>query len=177
MNNGKLTYLELASSDNRTLERYLLEGIQPDPEKLVGWEFRGFNSLDLTTVLGFRKFKKGFYRDGQLLQGYNVKVKQNGLVDPWIDVVKGGKSVKHGFYDVYPVRADEKDNLYANALLLNYASKKNPFYDPSRVLRDYLVQPDPQNQDLYLGKAFLALGSRRIFVSYFILGRENPSTL
>ncbi len=173
----KITYLELASASNQILERYMLEGIQPDPEKLAGWEFRGFNSMDLTTVLGFRKFKKGFYKDGQLLQGYNVKIKQNGLIDPWIDVVKKGKSVKHGFYDAYPVRSEEKDNLYANALLLNYASKKNPVYDPSRVLRDYLVQPDPRNPDLYLGKAFVALGPKRIFVSYFILGRENPSTL
>jgi len=171
------TYLILASSDNQTLERYMQQGLQPDPEKLAGWEFKGFNSLDLTTILGFRKFKKGFYRDGDLLRGYNVKVRQNGLVDPWIDVTKKGKSIKHGWYDVYPVRAEEKDNLYPNALLLNYASKRNPLYDPSRVLRDYLVQPDPKNPDLYLGKAYLALGTKRIFVSYFILERENPSTL
>jgi len=177
MTGDKLDYLTLATSSNDFLERVLREGIQPDAEKLAGWEFRGFNTLTLTTLLGFPKFKKGFYRDGADLRGYNVKIKPGGLADPWIDVVKNGKSVKHGFYDVYPVRAEERDNLYPNSLLLNYASRRNPAWDPSRVLRDYLVQPDPDNPDLYLGKAYLALGPRRIFVSFFVLERENESTL
>jgi len=173
----KLDYLQLATSGDDLLEEVLLAGTMPDTERLAGWEFRGFNSMDLTTVLGFRKFKKGFFEDGDNVHGYNVKIKQSGLIDPWEDVVKKGSSVKHGWYDVYPVRTDEVDNLYPNALLLNYASDRNPKADPSRFLRDYLVQVDPDDPDLYLGKAYVAVGSKRIFVSYFILGRENESTL
>ncbi|MBW1808070.1 MAG: hypothetical protein JRJ87_07710 [Deltaproteobacteria bacterium] len=173
----KFDYLLLATSNDDVLEEVMLAAKGPDPESLAGWEFKGFNSMDLTTMLGFRKFKKGFYKDGGEVKGYNVKVKQNGLIDPWIDTVKKGNSVKHGWYDVYPVRAEEVDNQYPNALLLNYNADRNPKVDPSRVLRDYLVQVDPDNPDLLLGKAFVAAGKKRVFVSYFILGRENESTL
>ncbi len=171
-----LDYLTLASSDDDFLEEVMHSVQAPDSDKLAGWEFKGYNSMDLTTVLGFRKFKKGFYRSDGNVCGYNVKVDQNGLIDPWVDQVKKGESVKHGWYDVLDIDAESTDNLYPNSLLLNYDSERNPKVDPSRVLRDYLVQVDPENTDLYLGKAFVALGPKRVFVSYFILERENPSS-
>jgi hypothetical protein len=177
MARAKLDYLTLSTSSDEILEEVMLAGKAPDLTKIAGWEFRGYNSMDLTTVLGFRKFKKGFYKDADGVKGYNVKVKQNGLIDPWVDIIKKGNSVKHGWYDVYPVRAEEVDSLYPDALLLNYNSERNPVVDPSRVLRDYLVQADPDNPDLLLGKAYVAAGSKRIFVSYFVLGRENEATL
>jgi len=177
MASRKMDYLMLATSGDDVLEDIMLSGTAPESSKLAGWEFRGFNSMDLTTALGFRKFKKGFYTEGEELKGYNVKVKQNGLIDPWVDIVKKGNSVKHGWYDAYPVRAEEPDNMYPNALLLNYNSERNPKVDPSRVLRDYLVQVHPDDPDLLLGKAYVAAGPKRIFVSYFVLGRENESTL
>ncbi|MBN2496014.1 MAG: hypothetical protein JXR96_15585 [Deltaproteobacteria bacterium] len=177
MSDKKLDYLTLASADGDFLEEVMLSGSAPDAEKLAGWEFRGYNSLDLTTVLGFRKFKKGFYKGDSGVSGYNVKVEQNGLIDPWVDQVKKGESVKHGWYDVKDIDPSSTDNLYPNSLLLDYASDRNPKLDPSRVLRDYLVQVDPGNPDLLLGKAFVALADKRVFVSYFVLERENPSTL
>ncbi len=175
----KLDYLALATGSNDFLDDVLAKGVMPDPKALAGWEFRGFNTLDVTLLAGIRKFKKGFYLDGDVVRGYNVKIKPGkaGLLDPWVETVKNGTSVKHGWYDVYPVRAEETDNLYPNALLLNYASDKNPKFDPSRFLRDYLVQVDPDNPDLLLGKAYVALGAKRLFVSFFILQRANPSTL
>ncbi len=178
MHGTKLDYLSLATSTDDFLEEVMRAGKAPDKSKLAGWEFKGFNSMDLTNLLGFRKFKKGFYADGDLLKGYNVKVEQGGLIDPWVDQVKNGDSVKHGWYDVLPVKADATDNEYPDAVLLNYGSSdKNPKADPSRFLRDYLVQVDPDNDDLYLGKAYVALGTKRVFVSYFVLERENPSSL
>ena len=173
MSAGRYDYLTLVSADNHELEQVLRRGVQPDPAKLAEWEFRGYNTLDLTALLGFRKFKKGFFREGERWFGYNVKIKPNGLADPWIDVVKNGKAVRHGFFDVYPVDSGGTDNLYPNAVLLNYASEKNPLWDPSRVLRDYLVQVEPENPDLYLGKAYVALGPKRVFVSFFVLERHN----
>lgn len=181
---GRLyTYLDLAVAPNEVLEKLMRNGTSPDVRQMVGWEYKGFNTLDLTALLGFRKFKKGFRakempknpRDP--IEGYNVKVIQNGIADPWEPIRQGGKPIIHGFYDVYPVDPAHKDNLYPNALLLNYACGRNPIYDPSPVLRDYLVQIYPDNPDLLLGKAYIALGPFRVFVSYFILEKYNKSEI
>ncbi len=175
---AKLDYLSLATSSGDFLEEVLRSGKAPDLDEIAGWEFKGFNTMDLTGLIGIRKFKKGFYRDGDAVRGYNVKVEQGGgLLDPWVDIVKKGDSVKHGWYDVYPVRPEEVDDEYPDSVLLNYASERNPRADPSRFLRDYLVQVNPDDQDLLLGKAYVALGSKRVFVSFFVLERENPSSL
>jgi len=175
----KWTYLDLVTASDETLERILRAGRPPDARQLAGWEFKGYNSLDLTAFLGFRKFKKGFYSErtpthaGERIKGYNVKVPQNGVTEPWEPLISGGHPVRHGFYDAYPVDPGEKDNLYPNALLINYDCGRNPIYDPSRFLRDYLVQVDPENPDLYLGKATIAIGPWRPAVSYFVLERHN----
>jgi hypothetical protein len=39
------------------------------------------------------------------------------------------------------------------------------------VLRDYVVQPDPRNPDVLLGKAFLAIGPMRFYSNFFVLER------
>ena len=72
---------------------------------------------------------------------------------------------------VAPVNPSSRDNLYPEAALLDYgASPRNSPWQIERLLRDYLVQPDPTNGDILLGKAYLALG-KRIPVSFFILER------
>jgi hypothetical protein len=54
-------------------------------------------------------------------------------------------------------------------LLLDYGLGGNgPFGPP---LRDYIVQVYPDNADLLLGKAYLALGPLRIPAGFFILER------
>lgn len=178
-------YVALALASNAELEDVMRRGVTPDPTKIAGWEFKGWNTWDLTSMLGIRKFKKGFYQEdpasdpGQGLQGYNVQIVSNGLGDPWFDKIKKGNSVKHGWYDCFPVRLSDVDNKYPNALLINYACGRNPAGDPSSFLRDYIVKPYPDNDDLMLGKAFVALPATplRVFVSYFILERHNESTL
>jgi hypothetical protein len=172
-------YLTLAGAGNSALEGILKAGVQPKSEAIVGYEFKGYNVPAFTRIAGIRKFKKGFYRDGSdgAVRGYNVKVRQNRLGDAWIARVKQGSSVKHGWFDVYPVKERERDNLYPNALLLNYAGRRNPRLDPSRLLRDYLVQVYPDNHDLFLGKAYVALGNLRFFLAFFLLERSNPATL
>ena len=159
-------------------------GRSPDLARLSGWEFRGFNTPEVLQLAGIRKFKKGFFRndpsrphkDG--IQGYNVNVVQGTLGDPWVDALKNGKPVRMGWYETRAVDLAEPDGKYPNAALINYAaSRRNPAIDPTRLLRDYLVQVYPDNADLYLGKAFLAFGPLRLFVSYFVLERHNPSEL
>ena len=180
-NGDRYDYISLCLATSDMLEDVMRKGVQPDLEKLAGWEFRGCNTPEYAVVLGIKKFKKGFYRDGSTgpgrIQGYNVTIKQNPLGDPWIDVLKGNDSHKFGWYNVYPVDMSEIDCKYPNAALINYASDKNFKLDPTRTLRDYLVQVYPDNPDLYLGKAFLAFGPVRVFMSWFILERSNRSSL
>jgi len=175
----RYTYLDLVVAPPEVLESIMKQGKSPDVRSLVGSEFKGYNTLDLTQILGFRKFKKGFYADrppetpNERIKGYNVRVVQNGLKDPWIPVMKKGHPIRHGFYDCYPVDPGEPDNLYPNALLINYACGRNFKLDPANLLRDYLVQVYPDNPDLLLGKAYIALGPLRKPVSFFVLERYN----
>jgi len=174
----------LALASNDELEHVMRCSVSPDPARLVGWEFRGWNTFDLTQVLGIRKFKKGFYQEDPVadpahgINGYNVQTVLNGLGEDWFDKIKEGNSIKHGWYDCGPVDLSATDNKYPNGLLINYDCDKNPTFDPSRKLRDYIVQPYADNDDLLLGKAYIALvGPLRLFISYFVLERYNESTL
>jgi hypothetical protein len=182
-NGERHDYISLAVAPDDVLEEVMRKGVPPKLEEIVGWEFKGYNTADFTSILGIRKFKKGFYRASRAraitagINGYNVMIAQNPLGKPWNDIMERGHSVKHGWFNVYPVRINEVDNKYLNAVLLNYDSEKNFILDPSRVLRDYLVQVYPDNPDLLLGKAYVALGVFRVFVSYFILERSNRSSL
>lgn len=186
------TYEELCTSEQDVLEQIMKEGLTPKLEDLAGYEFKGFNTLDLTSILGFRKFKKGFYwaegtgPEAKILKGYNVKIVQNAMIDEWIDIMKHGRPACHGFYRVFPPAETRAYNDYPNAVLIDYSAGDNPLLDPSKFLRDYLVQVSPTNRDLFLGKAYVALGPVKIAASYklqalisvsfFVLQRHNPST-
>jgi hypothetical protein len=155
----------------RQLERELLNGATPDVDTLVGWELRGINTRlfglkPTARLVGLKKFVKGFYRDpsGTVL-GYNKAVRQNVLDGRWHVAPK-----RYGYYEVAAVDPTSRDNFYLHALLLDYGKGDNPPLDPSRVLRDYLVQLD---EHLYLGKAYFALGPARVPSNFFILERHR----
>lgn len=173
----RLTYQEICTSSSRELESLLRGGVTPALEDLAGWEFRGFNTNPGAEILRIRKFKKGFAWDARspgALQGYNVKVRQNGLLNPWIPKLQHGEPIRHAPFVVYRVRPGERDDRYPNGLLLNYwAASGRPLLDPSIVLRDYLVQVYPDDRDLYVGKAYGAVGPLRVVGGYMVLGREN----
>lgn len=179
-------YTALCLAGNAELENVMRMGVQPELKDLAGWEFRGFNTLEVTSLLGIRKFKKGFYQEDpsedisktKKISGYNVQVVQTALGDDWFAKIRNGATIKHGWYDCYPVKLTEVDCKYPNSVLINYACARNPAWDPSKKLRDYLVQVYPDNRDLFLGKAYVALaGPIRLFVSYFVLERMNESPL
>jgi hypothetical protein len=165
-------YLELAHRPRAELETAFLRGHAPDPERLVGWEFRGLNVPALARVAGVRKFIKGFERrDGDVF-GYNTPAVQNRSREPWIARARGGRPPRRfGWYRVVPVDAAERDNAYLHAFLLDYGRGGNSLLDPTAHLRDYLVQVDPANPDLYLGKAYYALGPARVPLTFFLLER------
>jgi len=181
------TYETLCVQPDHILEEVLRRGQAPSMQGIAGWEFKGYNTTPLARLGGVLKFKKGFVADGPLpeegepsrLVGYNVKIRQNGsLTAPWEDALKRGEPFRFGWFDVHPVRMGDLDNRYPDALLLNYGtSPRNPIWEPSRALRDYLVQVYPDNPDLLLGKGLGALGFMRLPLGFFVLGRHNRSAL
>jgi hypothetical protein len=166
-------HLALEQTSLWDLEKIFVRGVTPNLDELVGWEFRGINHLPLNklpiaNLLGIKKFLKGFFRteDGRVM-GYNSPVKNNALDGRWHVAEK-----KFGYYEVLPVDPTARDNKYLHAVLLDYGKGKNPPLEPSQVLRDYLVQVDPNNPNLYLGKADAAIGPLRIpTTNFFILER------
>lgn len=158
------------------LDRVMEVGATPARDALAGWEFKGYNPPVFARVLGFQKFIKGFFVDGGgKLAGYNLFVERprGGPKAPWVPKKGGGAETRHGFYDVETPRGRYAD--YPNAVLLNYGSGRNAALNPEARIRDFLVQVDPANPDLYLGKAFLDLGVGRVFSNFFVLERLHPA--
>lgn len=171
-------FLDLARSSRRALERALVRGETPDLAALVGWEFRGLNTPPWARLLGIRKFIKGFYGPAQApagpltrLRGYNCAVVQNRDDEPWIARPDPARPDRFGYFHVGAVDPTARDNAYLHAVLLDYGRDGNGNLDPVRGLRDYLVQVDPARPDLFLGKAYYALGPARAGVSFFVLER------
>lgn len=170
-------FRELAQSSNARLEKIMRASKSPALESLVGFEWRGYNTSWRTRLLGLQKFIKGFFREGGRVEGYNIQVQQNGLDGPWLDQPAPESTKRFGFYLVARVDRESVDNLYLEAVLLDYgASPRNATYRIERLLRDYVVQPDPANPDLLLGKAYLALGRLRLPSNSFILERLRPTS-
>jgi len=177
-------YAELCQLPNRLLEELFETGTRPTFEELGGYEFDGFNTFDGTHFLGIRRFRKGFLAADPMVEsgemgGYNVTIAPGKPTEPWEVVYKKGRIHRHSPYRVYPVRPEDKDNFHFNSLLINYDCQRNPTWNPG-ILRDYLVKVYPDNGDLYLGKAYVALGPARVFISYFVLRRAvevDPATV
>jgi hypothetical protein len=164
--------LDLAARPSRALEEIFVRGTMPDLAAIAGWEFRGINAPDWARIAGIKKFVKGFIRhDDGRVTGYNSPVIQDGLARPWRTLPDDHAPKRFGFYLVEPVDATRRDNAYLHALLLDYGRGGNKPWDPTRGLRDYLVQVDPDDPDLLLGKAYYALGPARIPSNFFILER------
>ncbi len=167
-------YRAIAHLGPEELEALMLRGTTPDLDALVGWEHRGLNLSWWQRRSPIEKFVKGLYRkpDGTVW-GYNLPVVQDGVGRPWRAKPSDEAPKRFGFYRVSPVDSTAKDNLYLRALLLDYGRGPNPRLDPSRTIRDYLVQVRPDRPDLLLGKAYLALGPARPAVGFFLLERRR----
>jgi hypothetical protein len=158
-----LSFNEMSKSD---LETAFLRGVTPDIDQLVGWEFRGMNTPAWARLARIKKFVKGFERRDDGVYGYNRPVEQSPLTEAW----KVGDK-RFGFYLVAPVDPTSRDNAHLHGVLLDYGRGKNSRFDPTQGLRDYLVQVDPRDPNLFLGRAYYALGPLRIFTNFFVLER------
>jgi hypothetical protein len=169
-------FRELALASNDHLEQYLRAARGPAPESLAGLEWRGFNLSWRVKLLGLQKFVKGFFEAGSGVEGYNIPVLQNGLDRPWRQQPTPEDPRRYAFYRVTRVDEQSVDRLYPQAILLDYgASPRNPPQAVERRLRDYVVQPDPANAELLLGKAYFAFGRYRLASNFFVIERLGPT--
>jgi hypothetical protein len=98
-------------------------------------------------------------------------VAQNGVRESWLAKPDRDRPKRFGFYRVDHVDPTARDNAYLHAVLLDYGRGGNKRFDPTSGLRDYLVQVDADNPDLFLGKAYYALGPMRVATNFFLLER------
>ena len=172
-----VTFKDVTRYDKRTLDVVMQHGATPKGEDLAGWEFRGFNPPVMAKVLGFQKFMKGFFLERGQLAGYNLFVKnpRGGIERPWRATKGGGTEARHGFYDVKPVTPGDRYDEFPNAVFLDYGSGRNSRLNPESQIRDYLVQVDPSNPDIFLGKAYIELGPVSVFSNFFVLERIHEA--
>ncbi len=169
-------YEALTKKSDRELDAIFAASPAPSPRALVGYEWRGFNTPRFTRLLGIQKFIKGFFEveraDGtKHVEGYNLRVPQNGIHGPWTAQPSPDAPAAFGFFTVTQPKPSEN--------LLDYgASQRNRWWRIDdvvmKVLRDYLVTPDPAHPDILLGKAYMQLGPFRIFSNYFVIEKLRP---
>lgn len=193
---GKHTFEGLAGMKPRELERILRDGKTPDMDSLVGFELRGWNVVEplgvpVVALLGIRRFAKGFYQrpgekkpsEGGQLLGYNVDIQRGGVTDPWVEKPSPENPKRRGFYVVYPPKAGPRPvTTYDDALFLDYTARKdkNGVFDGGPLygdggLKDFLVQVDPDDPDLFLGKAFMRVPPMTVPAGFFVVQRWRPA--
>ena len=169
-------YRELTRLPEAELERLMTAAKAPAVEAIHGWEWRGYNTRWVCSLIGIRKFIKGFFKNAEGgIEGYNIPPRQNAFEGEWLHKPSPESPKRFGFYLVGPVRPESVDSIYPDALLLDYgASPRNASWQVERLLRDYVVQPDASNDDILLGKAYLALGPR-VPAGFFVIERLRRS--
>lgn len=168
-------YLRLVATRPRELGRLMVRGERPDVAALVGWEHRGTNLPATSTLLGLRRFIKGFETNAHgATVGYNKSVPGSDLATPWAPRPQKDGRIAFAPFTVDAVDPEAPDNKYLDALLLDYGAVPEPEPGIAGRLRDYLVRVEPGSDALLLGQAFLAWGNRRVPVGWFALERLHP---
>lgn len=171
------TYERLARSDDRTLGALFASSPAPSFDTLAGFEWRGWNTDPNLKYLGLKKFVKAFFQAEHGDEGCNIKVFQNDFAEPWKPRTRHGRIDAFAFYLVRPQDARTRLEQSPRALLIDYgASPRNPIYHVERTIRDYLVQPSPDEPDVMLGRAFVGIGRARFASSFFVVQRGAPFT-
>jgi choline dehydrogenase-like flavoprotein len=165
----------LVQQDNTVLDQLLQTGAPITAVEVAGHEYRGWNMNAATTIIGTRKFKKGFFRDPGTggFWGYNIRVKQGSISEPW-EALPSENDPKRFYF--FGVSDPTPGGLYPNALVVDYRRwPDNWVIDPVRYTVDYLVAPNPGNKNLLLGKSYGETPLGRTFLGYFALERHNPT--
>ena len=167
------SFESLASKTPAELRNIHREGVAPDLDKLRGWEFRGLNVLPgyahfYMWLTGNVRFIKCFFDSEDAgpgnLKGYNLRVENGAVDEPWTCRPNEEKPGRLGHYIVYPKRNSGRPEHIAehpNAVFLDYDIPQNNLFS-GRTLDDYVVKPDPDNDDVLLGVAYMELGPIRL---------------
>jgi len=144
--------------DRAELRERLQEGFPIEPKALDGSRYLGV-SLGLPALvdrLAWKTFEKVFSRDDSGLHGWNVRLKQRGfqVAEP---MIRAGKPLTFGRFRV----RDE-----GHRLMLDYSI--NPWWDPSRHLRDPLVALHEDSVEWLFGRSLIGSWATP---SYFVLQR------
>jgi hypothetical protein len=170
-------FLALWKTGKSQLEKLLKEGQKPPKESLEGWKFRGLNVGLGAKLIRRQKFIKCFYTKdlgyGSVLTGHNFVAEQNKPEEEYLIKKRKGQDRREGFYVIEDARLNPRYQKYPHAALINYKRADNVWYEPAGLLRDYLVQPYPDNPDLLLGKAYLFIGPLEILAGFFVLERHE----
>ena len=173
---GSPSLHDLAKAGSGRLHALLRAGEAPDISRLAGWEYRGVNMpAALPKLLGIRRFIKGFLpqHEGRYV-GYNRQVAGSELDQPWTPRPQRDGRERYAYFAVNPVDPAAADNRYPHAVLFDYGAAPEPEPGLAGRLRDYVVRVAPGVDDLLLGRAFLAVGGRRLPVGWFAIERASP---
>ncbi len=176
---ARWTFKKLAAANKPTLEKLMCESSSPNIEKLNGLVYCGWNHDAIGKLTG-KKFKKGFCRKEGVCYGYNETVAQdeNGYYGEWKMKGRHTKPFHMGYFRVSYAK-DEESEYYSQSVLFNYNVPDNKWHlSFFRLIRDFIVLPNPGDHSLMLGKAYLQLWSNtRIACCYFILGYPENSQI
>jgi hypothetical protein len=173
---GRWSFEAVANATDRARNVMFMSGTAPKFEDLVDWDFTGFNPYAHLKLLGIQRFVKGFFQKAgeappskvERIYGYNIFCSSKAPEGVWQTMPSEDTPQRHGFYDVYNEGPGSK---FPHSLMLHYGVPENHNANPERLIRDYLVQVNPNDPDLLLGKAFLQLGPVRVHSNFFILQR------
>lgn len=175
------TYESLARASSMELENILLNGTPPELEKLNGYIYCGWNHEWIGNLSG-KKFKKGFMKKDGVNLGYNETVIQDrdGFKGEWKQKIhSNGKPTQLGYFktlyvkDVPPAKLNEP---YRHLAYFNYDIPRMHKWYLSffKVIRDFVVLPNPGDHSLLLCKAYLRVFPfLNIFYCYFQLGHRE----
>ena len=168
--------VELLRASRAELLARLRAGGELRPEALEGHLFHGV-SLGLPAWLErltWKKFAKGFHRDGEIVRGWNVRIAQTPLDDPrWDPKEKRGVPVTFGHFEVLPARGARVPHGVEQGVLLDYGRGKNGLFDPTRLVKDPVVAR-ARAGDVLLGWSYVALGPLRLGTPSFFTLERGP---
>ena len=171
----EITFEQLVAMDDDALDRVMRNGHPIDEDVLAGRVYDGvsLNLPKLVMKLSWEKFAKVFHRepDGSL-RGWNCKIEQSPLAEPWVLKIQKGAPITYGHYAVRPCDAYRLPRPYDGGLMLDYGLGGNGRLDPTRNLRDPVVAVNEGDSTLLLGWSYVDIAGARVGTpSFFALRR------
>ena len=166
---------DLVTMSASDLDQTMKDGHAIDREVLADREYDGV-SLNLPKLIEratWLKFCKTFHRepDGSL-RGWNCKVDQTPLTEPWRLTLKDGVPQTYGHYRVVSSAGYRMPRPYGAGLMLDYGLGDNGALDPTARTRDPIVAVNEGDSTLLLGWSYMDLGLARVPTpSFFALRR------